>query len=588
MRRRYVEPLMLEPLSSEEIEEIRKSKLAHEKAVLLRDYDDSSDEDESLDYKKAPKKRVDEIRDDLRDFKIMHSYEINSLKRRFWEEGLSPEEQEKLIALEAEKEEIRDRLFEAKEFLSDNPSYIMEMEGRRAIYQHLSKYRQKKYESFGAVSLEIGAASIYNIMLVAAMKDGGIITSEQATKWKRDQETVSSLRELFPPQTASSFVEMFREDRGLEDAILFDEENKFRFLRQFLRQTNREVVDSSLKYEVSNFAHSLGAATNVSDDQLKSLSQNFAAQLPAVRRPTLRRSRVNPDIESVSDFYAEELLRYRSLVRNSREVEGEGFEVSQSLVFNAEEDLVSQKKQSVSRDKREDKAKDRFAHRGTIEEEVFNLGNYKSVLGKLNTIDLEDASLAVIIRGVFKRGAQETFDKLKVNDQKLSEFLSPEKKQIVVDAVELLFGTEAFRSPSSVVETNMMLDLIIEDPANWNFERALVGKFVPGKKAGELVENGGALSYTMKTMGSAKKTEAHSGGIPCGRKLSQNLDEILQEPSLRVHKYGGPSKVLPGDFTEYKSRKEEVAKSWVEKCAPANASDLENAIQRSSEKWYSR
>ena len=111
MRRRYVEPLMLEPLSSEEIEEIRKSKLAHEKAVLLRDYDDSSDEDESLDYKKAPKKRVDEIRDDLRDFKIMHSYEINSLKRRFWEEGLSPEEQEKLIALEAEKEEIRDRLF---------------------------------------------------------------------------------------------------------------------------------------------------------------------------------------------------------------------------------------------------------------------------------------------------------------------------------------------------------------------------------------------------------------------------------------------------------------------------------------------
>ncbi len=177
---------------------------------MLRDYDDSSDEDESLDYKKAPKKRVDEIRDDLRDFKIMHSHEIKSLKRRSRQEGLSTEEQEKLTALEAEKEEIRDRLFEAKEFLSDNPSYIMEMEGRRAIYQHLSKYRQKKYESFGAVSLEIGAASIYNMMLVAAMKDGGIITSEQATKWKRDQETVSSLRELFPPQTASSFVEMLR------------------------------------------------------------------------------------------------------------------------------------------------------------------------------------------------------------------------------------------------------------------------------------------------------------------------------------------------------------------------------------------
>ncbi len=186
-------------------------------------------------------------------------------------------------------------------------------------------------------------------------------------------------------------------------------------------------------------------------------------------------------------------------------------------------------------------------------------------------------TFAISIREVFKNGSKEAFDSLKSDcDKKLSEFLSPEKKQIIVDAVELLFGTEGFRSPSSIVETNMMLDLIIEDPVNWSFKKAFIGEFIPDTT----IENGGALSYTMKT------TQGHSGGIPCGRNLSKKLDEILKEPSLRVHKYGGPSKTRPNDFTEYKKRKENIAKSWTEKFNSAGEIDLASAIKRSSSKWY--
>ena len=591
MRREYRELLMTEPLTPEEIEANRKAKLDIERTKLLYNYDDSSDEDESLDYEKVPRARVEDVREDLKFNRLAKYFAIEKLK----EDLLKEDKQgfrERLDELQQEKEKLEDKMHEAKELLSNNPSYVMEIEGRKAIYQHLPEYRQKKFEALRGVDLEIKSAKDYNSILVDAMSSIGIITTDKFNKWRDDQKDIASLDNIAGDNAKSPFIEMLK----IDDSELFTEENKFSFLRKFLRQTNREVVDDVLKDGISSFARALGALKddhnygplkNVTDDQLKSLSQFFVNKLPVVRRPTLQRTRVNPDIKSVSDFYAEELLRYRSLTRSSRELEGKGLDIGQTLVFESEKDLVSQKKQSVSKDKREDKAKDRFAHRGTVEEEVLNLGNYRNVLDRFKTIGLSDKSIAIVIREVFKNGSKEAFDSQKSDSgKKLSEFLSPEKKQIVVDAVELLFGTEGFRSPSSVVETNMMLDLIIEDPAHWSFEKAFVGKVIPGKKAGEFLENGGALSYTMKTMGSTKKTNAHSGGIPCGRKLSQNLDEILKEPSLRVHKYGGPSKTRQEDFTEYKKRKEDIAKSWTEKFKPAGEIDLASAIKRSSSKWY--
>lgn len=562
---------MPEPLSAQEIEAKRKGKLDGEKLELLKDYDDSSDE-EDLDYKKVPREKIKEAKASLTIFKMMNAPRIKSLQAKL-EDELNEKEREELKWMIEKKERIKEELEAARDLLSDNPSYVMEIEGRKAIYHHLLEYKRRKYEAFGEVPLKIEGSSIYNFMLVAAMKDMGVITEAQANKWKEDQGTIASLQEL--GDNSQMFIEMME----LNDAQFFTEENKFRILRQFLRQTNREAVDRPLSYAVSDFAHALGSTKrSISEADLKSVVRNFSAQLPAVRRPTLRRTRVNPDIESVNDFYAEELLRYRSLTRSSREVVGEGFEVTQTLVFNAEEDLVSQKKQTVSRDKREDKSKDRFAHRGTVEEEVLNLGNYKNILERLNSIGLGDKTTAITLREVFKCGAKNAFEELKVNDKKLSELLSPEKKQIIVDTVELLFGTEGFRSPSAIVETNMMLDLIIEHPDEWNFSKAFTGKIIPDTA----IENGGALSYTMKATG------GHTGGVASGRKLSQNLDDVLNEPSLRTHKYGGPSKTKPSDFAEYKKRKEEVAQSWVARCTPNDGSSLESKIQKSSDKWYSR
>ena len=212
-------------------------------------------------------------------------------------------------------------------------------------------------------------------------------------------------------------------------------------------------------------------------NDIKEVSRNFVSKMPVVPRMNLKRSYINPDIASVEDFYAEEMLRYRSLVRQSREIKDSGVEVAQTLIFRADSDLVSQKKQSVSKDERIEGGKERFAHRGTVEEEVFNLGNYKNVLRKLRTVGLDDKSLAKTIRMVFCRGAI-AFNELKVAGKSLSEFLSHEKKQIIIDTVELLFGTEGFRSPSAIIETNMMLDLIINDQENWNFERAFIGQYI--------------------------------------------------------------------------------------------------------------
>ena len=571
MRGENRELLMPKPLTSEEIEANRQEKLDRERTELLYNYDDSSDEDESLDYEKVPRARVEAVREDLKFNSLAKYFAIEKLKEDLLKKD-NQDSREMLDKLQKEKEKLENKIKEAKELLSNNPSYVMEIEGRKAIYRHLSEYRQRKFEALGGVDLEIKHATDYNFILADLMRSNGIITADKFNKWRDDQKDIASLDNI-AGDNVKSFIEMLT----LDASELFTEENKFRFLRKFLRQTNREVVDGVLKDEILSFARALGALKDVTDDQLKSLSQSFVNQLPAVRRRTLNRTRVNPDIKSVSDFYAEELLRYRSLTRSSREIKGDGFDVVQTLVFDNDEDLVSQKKQSVSIDKQEDKSKDRFAHRGTILEEVLNLGNYENVLKRFNTIGLSDKLIATSIREVFKNGSKEAFNILKSDSgKKLSEFLSSEKKQIIVDAVELLFGTEGFRSPSSVVETNMILDLIIKDPDNWSFEKAFVGKVIPGKE----IKNGGALSYTMKTI------EGHSGGITCGRNLSKNLDKILKDPSLKVHKYGGPSKPRQDDFTEYKKRKEHIAKSWTEKFKPAGEIDLASAIKKSSREWY--
>ncbi|KIA76029.1 hypothetical protein, partial [Parachlamydia acanthamoebae] len=66
-------------------------------------------------------------------------------------------------------------------------------------------------------------------------------------------------------------------------------------------------------------------------------------------------------------------------------------------------------------------------------------------------------------------------------------------------------------------------------------------------------ENGGCLSYTMKSV------DSHSGGIACGRRLSQRVNDALNvNPSLKVHKYGGSFKVRKEDFEEYQKEKKKL------------------------------
>jgi hypothetical protein len=580
MRKKYREALMPDPLSKEEIEAQRKVKLDYEKLRLLRDYDDSSDEDDELDYKKVPRRNIREAIDYLGMHDLVYSQRTRILKRSL-REKYDEEKSKELESLLAEREEIRNKIDAARDFLDDNPTYVMEIEGRREMYMHLREYRRRKTEALGLVDLNIEGAPVYDLMLVTAMKNSGIITEAKAEKWKSDQAEIASIGGLFDDARAiSNFISMLKdENSSLLDAQFFTEENKFRSLRKILRQTNREVVDPALRSELSEFARTFGGNQSLSDDTIKNVARNFASQLPAVRRPVLGKMRVNPDITSVDDFYAEELLHYRSAIRTSRETARDKIDLVQNLVFSADEELVSQKRQVIHRDKKEDRVKDGFAHRGTVKEEVLNLGTYSDISESIAATGFDDQSAAIIIRETFKNGPKQAFDTLEVDDKKLSEVLSLEQKQLFVDIVELLFGTESFRSPAALVETNMALDLIIQDPQNWSFERAFTGKAFKGKN-GKDVENGGDLSFTMKGK------DGHDGGIANGRALSKSLDETLSEPSLRAHKYGGPSKVKEEDFKEYKSRKEQVAQSWVVRCTENDGSNLESKIQKNRPKWY--
>jgi hypothetical protein len=83
MRRESRELLMPEPLTPEETEANRQAKLDIERIKLLHNYDDSSDEDENLDYEKVPRTRVENARAGLRDIKFAKSIVINKMEENY-------------------------------------------------------------------------------------------------------------------------------------------------------------------------------------------------------------------------------------------------------------------------------------------------------------------------------------------------------------------------------------------------------------------------------------------------------------------------------------------------------------------------
>jgi hypothetical protein len=514
------------------------SKTERDKEILFYNYDDSSDEDDEVNYKEAViAPRIKNYHERLSEIKLFRQI------RRGDEEFLSQ--------LREERDEIEDKIDELKDWGSQNPSFLMEVEGRKTIYEKSQSYPSRKKQAFGKTEFPIVSAFEYDKMLAISLQRNGFLTPERAGKWKDDEEEAAEYHKQNWP---IDFI-----NPAYQEAKIFTEENKFSFLRKILRQSNRERSDVELANEIVRFAKNAGADISTQqkreitdmvesrvrrsradhieffshfslndpeeeknpelkekrnlvrkeiaerdekDDQdeirsksnriievkieeavaskITSIAREFKSQLPRVARKLLSRSRVNPDLKSVDDFYSEERLRYRDLVRRSREIRDDKFEVGQSLVFDVEQDLVSQKKQSVRRDNGIDAKKNFFPHRGTMEEEVFNLGNYRKVLEKLETINLIDRDLAVVIRDVFTKGV-EIIDKATIEKEEvrlpLSRVISSEQKQILIDVVELLFGTEGFRSPAAITETNMLLDLIIHDPENWNFRKAFIGKY---------------------------------------------------------------------------------------------------------------
>lgn len=510
------------------------TKTERDKEILFYNYDDSSDEDEEVNYKEAViAPRIKNYRERLREIKLLRQI------RRGDEELLSE--------LKKEQNEIADKIDELKDWGSQNPSFLMEVEGRKTIYEKSQSYPSRKKQAFGKTEFPIVSAFEYDKMLAISLERNGFLTPERVEKWENDEELAVECHKQDLP------IDFINPD--YREAKIFTEENKFSFLRKILRQSNRERSDVELTEKIIRFGADIPAeqkkeitdmvesrVRKAREDLIKSFSQvflndpeeeknpelkekrnlvrkeiaerdekddqdeirsksnriievkieeavaskitsiarEFKSQLPRVARKLLSRSRVNPDLKSVDDFYSEERLRYRDLVRRSREIRDDKFEVGQSLVFDVEQDLVSQKKQSVRRDNGIDAKKNFFPHRGTMEEEVFNLGNYRKVLEKLETINLIDRDLAVVIRDVFTKGV-EIIDKATIEKEEvrlpLSRVISSEQKQILIDVVELLFGTEGFRSPAAITETNMLLDLIIHDPENWNFRKAFIGKY---------------------------------------------------------------------------------------------------------------
>lgn len=117
---------MPSPLSEEEIEAQRKAKLDYEKQRLLRDYDDSSDEDDELDYKKVPRRNVSEAIEDLGMHDLVYSQKTKILERSL-REKYDEKKSKELESLLEERQEIRNKIDAARDFLDDNPIYAMEI-----------------------------------------------------------------------------------------------------------------------------------------------------------------------------------------------------------------------------------------------------------------------------------------------------------------------------------------------------------------------------------------------------------------------------------------------------------------------------
>lgn len=126
MRKKYREAFMPSPLSEEEIEAQRKAKLDYEKQRLLRDYDDSSDEDDELDYKKVPRRNVSEAIEDLGMHDLVYSQKTKILERSL-REKYDEKKSKELESLLEERQEIRNKIDAARDFLDDNPIYAMEI-----------------------------------------------------------------------------------------------------------------------------------------------------------------------------------------------------------------------------------------------------------------------------------------------------------------------------------------------------------------------------------------------------------------------------------------------------------------------------
>lgn len=287
-------------------------------------------------------------------------------------------------------------------------------------------------------------------------------------------------------------------------------------------------------------------------------------------------------IKSPSDLYSKEHLLYRSATRQARSGEQE---FARSVVFDDDSDLTAQKWQAIRSEAKS--SANHVSYRGTIQEEVYNLGNYESVLDKIRSLKFADKSSAQVIRNVYKMGINQGLTSLKIGDKTLAEFFSHQQKQTIVELVELFFGTEAFRSPSTIVETNMALDLIIAEKLSW--EAALTGKKTVGR--------GGDLSFTMKSSeqkaGKDKEKIEGAGGIECGRRLSEDVNRH----HCRMHKYGGePIEREKEGYKEYLSRKKEIADKWLEfqeeggkpKTSIANPSAVKQLINEQEKAWYNR
>jgi hypothetical protein len=259
---KYRERLLAEELSREEILARRAGKLERERHILFRDYDDSSDEEESLNYKKIPKSRIDECKDEIIRFRLFKFSKMKHL-RKILETREDPELRAELEILEKEKEELEQRLDDAKKWQAENPIFLMETEGRKAIYKHLSGYRDRKSGVFGETKFDIKDAAQYNSMFVDALERKGLITAVQVATWKAQFEKINGFRELINDESALSFL---METMCVNEVVVFTEDNKFQLLRRFLRQTNRERVDQELGSTISEFAKAVGATGMLSDE----------------------------------------------------------------------------------------------------------------------------------------------------------------------------------------------------------------------------------------------------------------------------------------------------------------------------------